>query len=764
MKRALLILLLPALLAGDAGILIPSNRQQPDPSVLSLEEMWVKVRIEDGDAHVSIRQIFASHYGAVLEGNYLFALPSLASVSAFAVWDDVTRIPGVILERRRAEEIYEQARMQAIDPGLLQMGEQSAEEAKRSAVFSARIVPIPAFGTKRLEMEYHERVPVVDLQSMFAIPMRPDAYHAQMAGLLHIDFELHSAHPLSAFEVTGKTYPVRIARRTPNVVEGSFEGRNVTFSEDFAVRYAVDGSKGERLEIAAHREAGEPGYFEASALLAQGAGAQQGGAPRSLVTLFDNSLSMQWEKLERNYQALETLLRALRPQDRFNLLLFNSDVQPFAPQPVEGSLAVVEKALAFVKASRLRGGTDLEKALAAGLAQPTSPGLEPYLVLLSDGEATRGHIANRKLAEFYSAARKRMAGGAPRTFIYAVGDDANLPLLKLLGSGGVLESVRSTEPADFKLNAFVAKLGRRPVDGLGLTVQPVPNFDMVYPLDSAFYSGSVAQWVGQYRKPGPATFTARGVREGKPFQAVVTAQLPPLSAEHPQLPRSWARARMDALLEKIEREGEDRATIDEIIRLARKYTFVTPYTSFLAAPRSLLRPRLIRPGDPVLRVKTDPAIVSVVALFPFNLTKQLRYLREEDTWQTRFLAPADMRDGTYRVRLVLRDRMGRTYRESKTFVIASTPPTVKVRLEKNRFARGEPVRMKVSASSTTRTVVARMYGIAPVSLRWNGPEGANTGEFMVPARLPAGKYVLTVTAEDIAHNIGSQEVPLEIVP
>ncbi len=53
---------------------------------------------------------------------------------------------------------------------------------------------------------------------------------------------------------------------------------------------------------------------------------------------------------------------------------------------------------------------------------------------------------------------------------------------------------------------------------------------------------------------------------------------------------------MDALLEKIEREGEDRASIDEIIRLSKKYKFVTPYTSFLAVPRALLRPRVIRPA------------------------------------------------------------------------------------------------------------------------------------------------------------------------
>ena len=762
--KPLLLLLLPALLCGDAGIIIPSNRQQPDASVLSLEEMWIVVRVDDGDARVAIRQIFASHFDRVLEGNYLFALSGRASVSDFAVWDDVTRIPGVILERRRAEEIYEQARAQAIDPGLLQQGERGADEAARSAVFSARIVPIPAYGAKRVEMEYHETIPVEDLHSMFAIPLRPDAYQAQQAGLIHIDFELRSSHAISNFESVGKVFPLRIEQQTPNLLKASFEGRKVAFTEDFAVRYGVDPAHAEQLDVIAHRDAGEPGFFEASALLTQGAAATAQGVPRSIVILFDNSLSMQWEKLERSFQALETLLRALRPQDRFNLILFNSDVQSLAPAPIGADTAAVEKALAFVKASRLRGGTDLERALDAALAQPTAAGFEPYLVLLSDGDATRGRIANRKLADAYTAHWKA-APRRPRTFLYAVGDDANMPLFKMLAQHeGVLEWVRSTEPADFKLGAWVAKFGRKPVEGLSLAAEPAANFDMVYPLDTTVFTGSMERWVGQYKTPGAAAFTARGSRDGQPFQMRAKATLPAESPDHPQLPRTWARARVDALLDKIAREGEDRATIDEIIRLARKYKFVTPYTSFLAAPRALLRPRLIRPGDPVLRVKTDPSIASIVALFPFGLVKPLRYLPEEDTWQTRFLAPVDMNDGTYSVRLIMRDRAGHVYRESKTFVIASKPPLVRVHLDKRRFGRGETVRLRVGASNTTRTVVARMFGVGPISLHWNAAEQANIGEFAVPAQLAPGQYVLTVTAEDFAHNIGSQEVPLEILP
>jgi len=189
-------------------------------------------------------------------------------------------------------------------------------------------------------------------------------------------------------------------------------------------------------------------------------------------------------------------------------------------------------------------------------------------------------------------------------------------------------------------------------------------------------------------------------------------------------------------------------------------------------PRALLRPRVIRPGDPVLRVRTDPAIASVIALFPFGLTKALRHLADEDTpgdnggrlWETRFLAPADMKDGTYNVRLIMRDDKGNTYREAKTFVIASTPPTVKILLDSRQLRAGKAVQIRAEASASTRTLTARLDGVTPISLRWNGAAGANTGTLRLPPDLPAGRYMLTVTAEDIAHNIGSEEMQVEVLP
>jgi Ca-activated chloride channel family protein len=786
LKLLVVLFALTSITWGDAGVLIPRDKAQPDPAILSLEELEITIRIDNSDARIFVKQIFANHTGGIQEGNYIFALNSHAVVSDFATWDGPVRIPAVILERKRAEEIYNQLKQQSIDPGLLQMGERTASEARHTSTFSARIVPIPAYGTKRLEFEYHESIPVESFKSYFGIGLKPEAYHSQTARHMIIHFELRSEHPIRDFKLGSRIYPLKIKQQNAHLVTGEFAGDNVALTQDFSVQYELEQTAGDSLHVLAYRNpdsgqpdptemspqrsSNEPGFVEVEALLANkkaAAAASAARPPHNVIVLFDNSLSMQWDKLERSYEAMQKVLHSLSADDHFNLLMFNSKVITFQPAVSGATPVSLQKATDFVRSSRLRGGTDLQRALEAGLGQCAPGSANNYLVLLTDGAATRGPILSGKLSAWYAEKWKALPEtNRPKLFVFAVGDDANLPLLRMLTrNDGLLENVLSTEPTDFKLNAFISKMNMNPIGQLGLSVSPQASLDLVYPLQDTSFAGSMASWVGQYKAPQKGvSFDVRGVRDGEAFNIHGSADLPQKSVEHDQLPRLWAKARVDALLEKIEREGEDKASIDEIIRLARKYKFVTPYTSFLAVPRALLRPRVIRPGDPVLRVRTDPSIVSVVALFPFGLTKPLRYLGKEDMWQTRFLAPVDMEDGTHTVRLVLRDRNGAIYREAKTFVIASKTPTVKIILSRTQFRKGDSIQLKVHASSSTRTLLAQLEGAAPVSLRWNPDESASTGEIAVPGDLVPGRYRLTVTAEDIAHNIGVQEVQIEIIP
>jgi Ca-activated chloride channel homolog len=185
--------------------------------------MRVDITIDNGDAHVSIVQIFTNHTPNIEEGTYRFALPSGATVSDFAVWDGAVRIPAVILERKRAEQVYDQARLQAVDPGLLEAGERDNKDPRTTSLFTAKIVPIPAFGTKRIEIEYHQRITTSSFKQAFYLSLKPDAGQQQSARNFNLHFILRSAHPFEAFTATSKLLPLTLTTNDTHTVEGTMQ-------------------------------------------------------------------------------------------------------------------------------------------------------------------------------------------------------------------------------------------------------------------------------------------------------------------------------------------------------------------------------------------------------------------------------------------------------------------------------------------------------------------------------------------------------------
>src|SRR5262249_13382180 len=154
-----------------------------------------------------------------------------------------------------------------------------------------------------------------------------------------------------------------------------------------------------------------------------------------------------------------------------------------SPQPRPATPQNIDQALAYIRNSRIRGGTDLERALTTALSQEATG--EDFLILISDGGATEGAVQTGRLAARYTAEwHKRPAADRPHTLVFGIGDDANVPLLRMLSTnGGYFDWVRSTEPIEFKLNAFLDKLGQEPVKNLALTATPAANIDLVYPLE-----------------------------------------------------------------------------------------------------------------------------------------------------------------------------------------------------------------------------------------------------------------------------------------
>jgi len=778
---ALILVLLPLFwslrhTSAQSGVLIPSTSDKPNPATLSLQSMKVDVLIDNQHARVRVLQIFDSHVTQALEGKYLFALPPQASVSDFAVWDSDMRIPGVMMEKRRANAVYSQIKQQQVDPGLLQQD----DEHEGSSAFSAKVFPIPAYGTKRIEMEYTEVLPVESLTSHFTFPLKPSFGDPQRVAEFSLHLHVLSDYPISRPAPGADNYPLTVTKSEAREFEGDLHARDLDLKEDFAFDYRIDVPESalswiafrapEQISaydlrdpaLAAHNP---DGYFEARALFNQrGDNNNQTQQPRNIILLLDTSLSMYGEKLKRAVEALDYFLHSLTPQDKFDLILFSDEPAVLSGTPLAGTPENVERALDFIKASSLSGGTDLQKALTKSIAVAgTFPAGEHSIVLVSDANPTMG---TRNLKRIVQALNSKASSAPARVFAFGLGSDANGTLLESLAKAGhgYFARARETEDITAALKIFFEHVGSLSIEDLHLTSAEQNNLYQVYATGDYSFDRSSLAFVGRYKVPALKTTIGLGGHYGTAaINLSRTVALPELANTHEHLPRLWARARVDALLREMDLNGEREDYIAEIIYLSEKYKFVTPYTAFIAAPRALLRPRLIQPGDPVLRVKTDESINAVFVVLPFGETLPLKFLPGEKVWEVRFLAPAWMPDGSYRCRLLLTDKNGNGYQEEKSFVIDSHAPKLNARLGAETVKAGDDVQLRVGADSDTFRLVARMYGAQPVQLSWSNKEQTNVGNLRVPPGLAAGRYTVVISAEDLAHNQSSTEIQIEVL-
>ncbi len=774
-----LVLASATLARSQAGLLVPARSGRPDASILSLREMTVDVGIARGYARVNVRQVFENHTDLAQEGTYRFALPPSAAVGDFAVWDGFVRIPGVILEKQRARSIYRQLTTQRIDPGLLQQGEEedrepgaaggsAASRPSGGALFSVTVAPIPARGTKRLELQFQQEVPFGQGEGEFRLGMRPPEGEPGVARRLEVHVRLDDREGTAG------------AGALPLAADGralSFAGADVRLDRDLVVRLrpqgvpplaltafrSPDGRLLDGLALAPWERPSEippekDGFFLLEAFPTAPAApvaASPAAQPRpavSLAVLFDTSLSHRWAGLEASYARLLRVLDALRPDDRIVLVPFDREPATAGATLQPATRPAIDAALAALRQRPLAPGTDVPRAVAAARRLVGDGG---RILLLADGQ---GAGTSKALGE---------ARGALPLFAAVSGGEAGEALSA--ESAGLLGPTATDVEADIFLRRLLAPVesaappraipAARPFTVVG----GEPRLRDVYAvMTQPLTAGSLSGFVGRYSVPQehlrwtlPSPLFDSG-------SVSIEAPLPERAGDARDLPRRWARARVDDLLRRIEAEGERREWIEEIIALSKRYKFVTPYTAFLAAPRSLLRPRRIQPGDPVLRVECDKGTVSAVAFFPFGLRLPLERRFGTELWEGRFLVPEGLADGRYTVRIVLRDVSGASVAESKSFVLDGRAPTVTPDALRPAHG-GETLRVAVRTDEDVLFVTARVGDAPPVSLRWDAALKRSVGLLRVPASAQGPQDVF-FEAVDAAKNHGFARATLAVLP
>ena len=766
-------------LGAQAGLLVPTSSGRPDARVLSLRDMAIDIGIARGYARVNVRQVFENHTSTVQEGTYRFALPASAAVGDFAIWDGLQRIPGVILEKKRARSIYQELTRQRIDPGLLQQGEEEDGEGGSTrpsggALFTVTVAPISALATKRLELQFQEEVPFIDGVGEFRLVLRPPDGEAPVAQHLTVKVTLTDG----TFQAVETGLP--LAASTDGA---AFTGDQVRLDRDLVLRIRPKG--GEPLRLTAFRNpAGvlpdglalapwerpseippeKDGFFLLEALVPSdataepvaGAKARPADAQRpsqSLAILFDTSLSHRWGGLETAYGHLVRVLQSLHQEDRFALIPY--DRTPAAGARLQPATAqAIEAELTALRARALGPGANLGAAVAAARQLLGGQG---RILLLTSGQG----VPNSKVL-------RKTLGDTPLFAAVTVGEAGE----SLRAASTMVLSPTATE---IEGDLFFKRLLAAPEaeadtpsategEDLPFTVTGGdPQLRQIYPvLVQPMEPGSLSAWVGRYAVPQPKVRVELPSPFFKGGKLGLDTAFPEQALEARDLPRRWARARVDDLLARIEAEGERREWVDEIIDLSKRYKFITPYTAFLAAPRSLLRPRRIQPGDPVLRVECDEGTVAATALFPFGLKLDLVRRPASKVWEGRFLVPEGLKDGRYEVRILLRDRSGARVSETKHFVLDGKAPEIQPQLPASAQA-GAVLRVEARADEDVVFLSARLGDGPPIPLRWDPATRRSAGLLRIPPEL-SGTQEIFFEAVDAAKNRGFARATVEVKP
>ena len=244
----------------------------------------------------------------------------------------------------------------------------------------------------------------------------------------------------------------------------------------------------------------------------------------------------------------------------------------------------VRRAQDFVAGLKPIGGTAIADALSLALKSRGAggePAGRPYLVVfLTDGLPTVGETREDALVESI-----RRAGSGTRIFAFGIGTDVNTHLLDRIAEDtrALSRYVLPGEDLELALSSFYSKIRDPVLSGLQLSfTNPDVRVTRLQPAALPdLFNGEVLAVFGRYTGSGACAARLTGSLGGRRAEFTAEVDFPAAAGEHAWIPRLWAARRVGWLLDEIRLRGQSAELRDEVVRLAREYGIVTPYTAFL---------------------------------------------------------------------------------------------------------------------------------------------------------------------------------------
>ncbi len=571
-------------------------------------------------ATVELEQSFRNDTGRALEGVYAFPLPDTAAVRYMEMVVGQRRIVGKVRERAQAREIYSAARAAGKKASLV--------EQQRPNLFTNRVANIGAGETVTVRLEYVQQIAFAGGEFSLRFPTTltprympgvavgklpqgveppPLAVHtyqgwaeptdqvpdADAISPLQFPQEGDERAPLNPLEVSIRLdmgmplarveapyHDIALARRAGvysiNLASGVTE-----MDRDFVLTWRP--VSGATPSAALFTEAVDGEYFGLLMVLPPAPERVASPPPREIIFVVDTSGSMGGVAIAQARDSLSRALGELRPEDRFNIIEFNSIHRVLYRRPMPATAHHVQQAREFVRLLQAGGGTEMLPALRAALDPP--PDGDAFVEQLSLRQVifiTDGAVGN-ELALFQEISARL---GDTRLFTVGIGSAPNSWFMREAArfGRGSHTHIGTLEEVGDKMAALFEQLSRPAAVDLAVSwplpveawPERLPDLYLGEPLLVAVSFGASAP-VGEVRVSGDTG--------GKAWSQVIvlSAGADPLrDGPHKGVATLWARQKISGLLDqKILGRGEE-AVRAQVLSVALRHQLLSPYTSFVA--------------------------------------------------------------------------------------------------------------------------------------------------------------------------------------
>jgi Ca-activated chloride channel family protein len=572
----------------EGGLVLRAEGRQA--VVAPLVSTDVSIRVAGPVARARVVQTFRNPESDWYEGIYVFPLPESGAVDRLRLRVGERIIEGEIKERGAARAAYGEARVAGRRAALL--------DQERPNIFTTQVANIGPGEAVVVELEYQQvlrydggrfslRFPMVvgpryvprgpmlvaDAGRIAPPVLRPGAENGR-TNPVSIRVSLDAGVPLAAVE--SPYHPVRVDEPSPERREITLAEGSVPANRDFELAWAP--RIHEAPQAAWFTEEKDGRHYGVLMVLPPAATAGTRLA-REVVFVLDTSGSMAGASIRQAREALLLALERLQPEDRFEVIEFNSTAQALFGESREASRGNVRRAVRWVASLEAHGGTEMAAALRLALNGKEETERVRQVVFLTDGAVGNEEALFRLL-------RERL--GDSRLFTVGIGSAPNSHFMTQAArlGRGTFTYIGRIEEVGARMGELFAKLESPVLKGLELHWPPGLRVEAWPAKLPDLYAGEpVVVAVALDGLEGEALLA--GERDGRRWEA----RIPLVRKVAAQgMGGLWAREKVSALMTSL-RDGAPEAEVRaRVIEVATAHRLVTKYTSFVAVDKTPARP------------------------------------------------------------------------------------------------------------------------------------------------------------------------------